>query len=86
MLIHDLYINVAIVVILLFKKSIYNLQETKYKDPMFAPKGDNWAWPSDFCAAGNDHPPYSFWAGSALATVINSKRCMTSECNTIIRA
>ena len=57
MLLHNLYINVAIAVLLLYWKSLYDLQEPKYKNPMFAPKGDNWAWPPGVSAAGTDHPP-----------------------------
>ena len=45
MLLHKLYINVAIAVHLLYWKSLYDLQEPNYKNPIFAPKGDNWAWP-----------------------------------------
>ena len=57
MLLHNLYINVAIAVLLLYQKSLYDLQEPKYKNPTFAPKGHNWAWSPRVCAAGTDHPP-----------------------------
>ena len=57
MLLHNLYINVAIAVLLLYSKSLYGLQEPKYKNPIFAFKGDNWAWPPWVVPAGTDHPP-----------------------------
>ena len=37
MLLHNLYINVAIAVLLLYRKSLYDDQEPKYKNPTFAP-------------------------------------------------
>ena len=39
MLLHKLYINVAIAVILLYRKSFYVLQEPRYKNTTLAPEG-----------------------------------------------
>ena len=44
MLLHNLNINVAIAVLFLYWKSLYDLQKPKYKNITFAPKGHNWAW------------------------------------------
>ena len=86
MLLHNLYINVAIAVLLLYSKSLYDLQKPKCKNPTFAPKGHNWAWSPGVCAAGTDHPPRWFWAGLAVPTIINSQRYMTLEYYSFTRA
>ena len=39
MLLHNSYINVAIAVILLYRKSLYDLQEPRYKNLIFVPEG-----------------------------------------------
>ena len=43
MLPHNSFTSVAIAVLLLNWKSPYGLQEPKYKNPICAPKEDNWA-------------------------------------------
>ena len=39
MLLHNLYINVAIAVLVQYWKILHDPQELKYKNPIFAPKG-----------------------------------------------
>ena len=43
MLPHNSFTSVAIAVLLLNWKSPYGLQEPKYKNPICAPKENNWA-------------------------------------------
>ena len=57
MLPHNSFTSVAIAVLLLNWKSPYGLQEPKYKNPICAPKEDNWAWPPWVGPAGTEHPP-----------------------------
>ena len=74
MLLHNLYINVTIAVLLPYRKSLYDLQKPKYKHPTFVLKGHNWAWSPGGRSTGTDHPPRWFLAGLAQATIINSQR------------
>ena len=62
--------------LVLYWESLYDLQGPNCKNPIFAHKGYNWAWPHGVCAAGSDNPPCWFRAGLALATIINSQRYM----------
>ena len=57
MLLHNSYMHVAIAVLLLYWKSLYDLQKPKCKNPTFGPKGHNWAWSPGVCAAWTDQPP-----------------------------
>ena len=65
---------------------VFRPLKPKCKNPTSVPKGHNWVWSPRVCAAGADHPPRWFWAGLALATIINSQRYMTLEYYSFTRA
>ena len=61
MLLHNLYINVAFPVVLSLKLSLYDLQEPKYKNLIYATEGNLENVPCRVVSSDTNYAPRLFW-------------------------